>query len=529
MPGVLSELLGRLPEDEANAEVQATQRRAKAKDDFFYFCQTYLGEAFPTPFADYQKALLRIVSNRTLPAKDAAAFRKLTRKEDHVYFKTSHKLEGLLDIEPRDHGKTTRNTQALPLWLALCHDEVFPVLVAASKMSSTDLIASIKFELEHNEQIIDDFGEQKTRTWNKRKIVLANGNAIAAVGAGQSLRGIKERFRRPTHVICDDLLKDNEVQSSTLRNTLYTWFKRVVMNLGKDALIIVVNTIMHPDDLPSRLLEEVKEKKLKNWIGLRFSAETPSGGSLWPQRWPKQALAKKREQLGPFVFATEWLNQPMADAERKFHAEWFGFYSFREIDPRKLKKVMAVDPATGKANGDYSAIVVVGKDPQTGLMYVLDAWGGRISDLALAAKIIELYLTHHPEVIRFEEVAFQAIYKREVAREGSRQGIHLPLKGYRPNAPKEVRIQALAPLVESQVLLFPRKGEQDEHKLTLLRDQLINFPKDHDDLPDALAMCVEGLETVYVGGVPIARQYGLTTAQKLARYGANVIGALYGD
>lgn len=44
-----------------------------------------------------------------------------------------------------------------------------------------------------------------------------------AVGAGQALRGIKNKFQRPTHIICDDLLKDDEVESATVRKKLYTW------------------------------------------------------------------------------------------------------------------------------------------------------------------------------------------------------------------------------------------------------------------------------------------------------------------
>lgn len=47
-------------------------------------------------------------------------------------------------------------------------------------------------------------------------------------------------------------------------------FKRVILNLGQGALTIVANTIMHPEDLPSRLLGEIKEGRLTNWIGLRW-------------------------------------------------------------------------------------------------------------------------------------------------------------------------------------------------------------------------------------------------------------------
>ena len=149
---------------------------------------------------------------------------------------------------------------------------------------------------------------------------------------------------------------------------------------------------------------------------------------------------------------------------------------------------MAVDPATGKKTGDYSAIVVVGKDKETGILYVLDAFGEKISDLKLIDKIIEKYLAFKPRRIIFEEVVFQEIYKNQVMREASKRGIHLPIKGVKPKVSKEVRIQKLSPLIENGLLRFKKNQK-------LLIDQLIMFPKgDHDDLPDALEMAVSAFE-----------------------------------
>jgi len=149
---------------------------------------------------------------------------------------------------------------------------------------------------------------------------------------------------------------------------------------------------------------------------------------------------------------------------------------------------MAVDPATGKKDGDYSAIVTVGKDWNTGLYYVLDAYGERISDLKFVEKLIEKYELYKPKKIIFEAQIFQENYKNTIMREASRLGVHLPIKPVKANAPKEVRIKSLEAMIESGLILFKENQK-------LLLKQLEEFPKGkNDDLPDALAYAIKDFE-----------------------------------
>lgn len=505
----------RAQRQELDAEQQASdkaraERLARARCDFAYFCREYLPEAFPTEFSPYQLALTRMVSERQLSREDERLFKSLIDEADHPFIvPPDTEFEGILDIEPRDHGKTTRNTQALPLWLMLNFPGAFIVIAAASKDSAIGMAEAVRLTLEENERIIEDYGSLRGSNWSKNKMSLANGSALVAVGARQSLRGVKNKFRRPTHIICDDLLKDDEVESPVRRKHLYTWFKRVVLNLGQGALTIVANTIMHPDDLPSRLLGEIESGQLTNWIGLRFSAITPDGRSLWPQRWPMPLLRIKERTLGAAIWATEWMNKPIADEDRTFHTAWFEYFNGRDIVVSDCDVVMGVDPATGTEKGDYSAIAVAGKQRATGVYFTLFCNGWRESDLQFAKRIIDIYLIFKPRLIVFEEVAFQKIYKREVAREGSRRNLRLPLTGFK-GGDKHTRIKSLAPLVENGLLLFQDKNQE------LLLQQLEMFPKGHDDCPDALEMAIQALETTYVGGAPVVRQVIKSAAQQLS-------------
>lgn len=473
-------LIEKLVDLEKNEE--KIYRIKKAKEDFFFFCKYYLPDAFPTEFAEYQKILIEIIQKRKITKQQIEQLKKFIKPDYHTYLREIDYIEGILDAEPRDHGKTTRMTQAFPLWLAVTQKNVFPVIIGASlEMAADSFLDSIRYEIENNERIKEDFGELKGRIWKRNKIILKNGNAIGAVGSRGSIRGIKDRYRRPTHIICDDLLKEDEVESKKEREKLYIWFKRTVMNLGKGALIIIVNTIMHPADLISRLFDEVKEGQLEKWVGIRLRAIRPDGKPLWPQRWNIKALEQKRKELGSIAFSTEWLNEPLEEGSKKFRREWFKYFDLSDIDWTKLHRVMAVDPATGKETGDYSAIVVVGK--KEGEVYVLYADGWKISDLEFIRKIIDVYKTWKPHEIRFETITFQEIYKNDLLREAMKEGIMLPVKGVNNMQSKEFRISKLSPLVEGGIIKF-RKEQK------LLLDQLDNFPKDNDDLPDALEMAI---------------------------------------
>ncbi|MBD1572492.1 phage terminase large subunit [Vibrio sp. S17_S38] len=510
-----------------NREEKARQkRRTKAKHDFAYFCKIYMSDAFTLAFSEYQLALTRLAANRHLNPRDEALFKELIDPRDHGFIKQPLALEngkpgeyeGILDIEPRDHGKTTRNTQAMPLWLALNHPGSFIVICGASADSAKEMMDAIKDDLEDNELILNDYGEQRGNTWTKRKIKLANGSSIVAVGRGQRLRGIKNKYQRPTHIICDDLLDDKEVESPTLRRQAERWFKRVIMNLGKGALTIIANTIMHPDDLPSRLLKQIEEGTLPNWLGLRFSAITPSGRSLFPSRWSLQELENKRIASGS-AWWTEWMNRPIADEDADFKEDWFVYFKPYELDLRDCTIGMAIDPATGLKKGDWSFIAVVARHRITMVDHVLFAKGWKESDLQFAQRIVDVYLQHKPKFVMFETVAFQKIYKKEVMRYAKRKGVRLPVREFK-GGNKQVRIKSLSSQVENGLIQFLETQ-------TLLRQQFLEFPRGHDDGPDAVEMAISGFESSFVGGaVPQVMNKARTAATMLSRFGGGAMGRM---
>jgi predicted phage terminase large subunit-like protein len=166
---------------------------------------------------------------------------------------------------------------------------------------------------------------------------------------------------------------------------------------------------------------------------------------------------------------------------------------------RELIVTAAFDPSLGVGqNADYKALITVGLDWRSMVIYVLDAWIRRDSlDQAIAAA----YNRHGQfgwRLFGVETNMFQKLLIREFRRAEQERKQFLPLKEIENRLAKETRISGLSPLVERGLLRF-RRGQSDQD---LLVEQLLYFPSKsvHDDGPDALEMAVRLLNEVSLPG-----------------------------
>ncbi len=446
---------------------------------FEAFCHQCLPHFFYHKAAQYQKLLIKFID-----ARNNTYLEKLG-KYGQIYFEENEEIKALIDIEPRNFGKSTRLSFAYPLYALLTGKSKFTVLFAATENQAHKLLDDIRIELEENEEIIRLFGRQKGSIWQSGLLRLLNGSAITAKGTNQAIRGLKHRQYRPDLIICDDLLTDTSAYSQRSRDKVYAWLLRAVLPLSQEAFFILVNTIFHSDDLPSRLLERVKNHQLSGWAALHFSAILPSGKSLWPQYWPIEKLRKKRQEIGSYAFACEYQNLPQNEEERIFKSSWIKTF-YEEPHRDDLQIFMGIDPSMGKK--DSSAIVTLGRRTD-GIIFVLDEWAEPCSADHLIKKIIEKYLIFRPIKIAFEEVGFQAVYKNHILQESARQGLYLPMLGIKPGRIGKNRILALSPLIENGLLLFRSKNSP-------LVTQILDYPHHiHDDLNDALYYAFSLIQT----------------------------------
>ena len=188
-------------------------------------------------------------------------------------------------------------------------------------------------------------------------------------------------------------------------------------------------------------------------------------------------------------------NQPIDPAACLFSSQWFRYYNPADLDFRasKVRFYGYCDPSLGRtATSDYSAIITLAVDGDTGLSYVWDADLQRRHPDRIITDILEKWRLLRRETGRgyslfgAETNQFQWFLKEQLARESARQGLYLPIQGVRATEDKTMRIETLQPDVTNGYIRF--RADQ-----TLLGQQLAQCPLGaHDDGPDAL----EGARTL---------------------------------
>ena len=105
------------------------------------------------------------------------------------------------------------------MWAALEEKSRFIILISDTFRQAKLNIANIKEELEHNEMILQDYGDVRSNEeWTATNMLLKNGVRIMAISKGQKIRGLRHRERRPDLIIIDDLENTEGVKTKEQRD-----------------------------------------------------------------------------------------------------------------------------------------------------------------------------------------------------------------------------------------------------------------------------------------------------------------------
>ena len=497
-----------------------TQDYRKAALDPGYFGSRYLSHYVTRPSPPFHRELDRLWRRRVMkgldPVTDLAAMLSAPGTRSAV-------------AAPRGHAKSTVMSLKNVLHAALYGYKRYILLVSDTETQAAGFLDAIKNELEYNEAILRDFGPQAGKTWKTSSALLQNGCRIDAVGSGQKLRGRRHYQRRPDLILCDDIENDEGVRTAEQRQKTADWFWKAVCKSGdRFTDILFIGTILHHDSLLSNLLEnpgfqsrkyravlsEPSSPLWQEWEKLFTDLTDPDrertahafyykrrgemlrgAKVLWPEKMDYYALRVMRLTEGEAAFNSEMQNQPIDPAACLFSSRWFRYYEPGETDFRasRFRFYGYCDPSLGRtAASDYSAIITLALDCESGLAYVYEADLQRrhpdkiISDILEKERALRRDLGRGYTLFGAETNQFQWFLKEQLARESARQGLYLPIQGVRSTEDNAIRVASLQPDVKNGYILFRRDQ-------TLLLQQLSQFPLGaHDDGPDAL----EGARTL---------------------------------
>ena len=401
-------------------------------------------------------------------------------------------------LEPRGHAKTTWANTIMLSYLAAREPNIRIGLISNTSKQSNAFSRAIRWTFEANEYFKEVFGnlvgdhKWTDVEWIQRRSALHGSKDATMYSAGAGGAIISKRFDL---LLCDDIIDEENYSNPEQAVKIDTWFwKTLKPTLAPGGSIIVIGTRWAEGDLYQQLIED------KKWPALVRSAiwyrdedeERENPQALWPEMWSLEKLESERADMGSAMFACSYLNDISGLMTGNiFQRDWYKDRYFRELPRNKSYRFkMGVDLATSERQAaDYTSRVTIAEDEDMNV-YVLSV----VRDKRATGHrqfVIDGY-NAYPEIERIiiENNQFQSALVQDVL-----STTRLPVVGKRSEIDKVSRARAVAARYESGKVYHHKSLEGSAFEIELLQ-----FPKGHDDMIDALGLAMETGQPKFVFG-----------------------------
>jgi predicted phage terminase large subunit-like protein len=229
----------------------------------------------------------------------------------------------------------------------------------------------------------------------------------------------------------------------------------------------------------------------------RIYAATEDGTVDGPPRFlSREALAKKRRDMGPYVYGCQMLQDPTADELQNFKEGWLEYASSPTW--RGLNIVLVFDPASKKKpTSDYTSAWVLGLGADRNV-YVVDMVRDRLRLTERADLLFQWHRKYQPMAVAYEEYGLQADVEHFEDRM-ERENYRFKITRVGGRLAKNDRIRRLIPWFEKGRIFLPPKLDKRNHEGKLvdlvqafIQEEYIPFPvATHDDMLDGLSRFLE--------------------------------------
>jgi predicted phage terminase large subunit-like protein len=398
------------------------------------------------------------------------------------------KRENAVILEPRGHAKTTWANTILLSYLLSKHPNLRVGLISNTAKQSNAFSRAVRFTIEANDYQHDVFGNLTGKhkwndvEWIQKDSALIGTKDVNMYSAGAGGAIISKRFDL---ILCDDILDEENSANPEQREKVENWFwKTLKPCLAPGGSIIVIGTRWAEGDLYQQLIED------KKWPALVRGAiyyepndkDHLKPAALWPEMWPLDALERERLDMGSAMFACSYLNDISGlMAGNIFQRQWFQYFDPAKIDTRNHRWKMGVDLASSeKERADYTARVVISEDEHRNT-YVWSVVRDKI-ETGHRQFVIDGYNVY-PKIDRIvvENNQFQSALVKELLTTTT-----LPVVGKKSDIDKVTRARGAAARYESGKVFHNAGLVGSDFEIELLQ-----FPKGHDDMIDALGHAME--------------------------------------
>ena len=401
----------------------------------------------------------------------------------------------LMVFLPPRHGKSELISRYFPAWYV----GRFPDRRIILTSYEADIAASWGRKAR---DVVDEFGEELFGVKLRPSSQAANWWEIAGHEGAMYTAGVAGPISgkgADVAIIDDPLKNDAEARSPSYREHTWEWFNSTLYSRlePQGAIIILIMTRWHEDDLGGRLLKQM-EQGGEQWEVVKLPALAlqsdplgrQPGDPLWPERFDLAALENIKSSIGAYYWSALYQQEPIPAGGYLASASWFEVV---DVAPVELKEVRAWDmaatvPRSG-SDPDWTAGCKIGKTP-LGVYHITDIvrFRGTPLEVEQAVKHTAQLDGRHVPIFMEQEggasgVSIADHYRREVLNGFN---VHfIPATGS-----KELRVAPLFAQAEAGNVKLV-----NGHWVKLFLDEVIAFPLGlHDDQVDAASLAFTQLE-----------------------------------
>ena len=400
----------------------------------------------------------------------------------------------MLVLVPREFSKSTIITVGYSTYRIVENRNVCGGIISNTYDQAASFLGGVQSHLEANPDVIDEFGTFKDDgSWRSDYFTVVRGNraeinpTMFAAGAGKAILGKHTDF-----LVMDDVEDKKTVITPDSRKKTQTWYTQTVIPiLRSHGQMIFIGTRKHWDDLYINILngnlpgpkvkpivmdgEETGTSTLAlpktiveehGWLTFpEFKKPIKENGeSLWPERWSLEALAERRDAMGPIAWAQEMENNPVPEDNSyftlaKFEECYHPGLTFQMEYHGSNPIFIGVDSQVSlKSGADFGCIYVIEFDPVTENRKILwierGRWGFRIAD-----RIAEFDLRYKPTKVIVENNAAQDFIVQHM-----KTTTLVPVEGFTTGDNKPdiyIGIPYLAATIDSGKWIIPRGGPRE--------------------------------------------------------------------
>lgn len=301
-------------------------------------------------------------------------------------------------------------------------------------------------------------------------------------------------------LILDDLLKNAaDADSQVIRDAQWDFLQGTAMSrLEPGATLIVLGARWHEDDLIGRIHRELPGQFRR--LRMPAIAEAPDaehpdpdplnrqpGEALWPQRFPLDNLARRRQRSGEYYFNALYQQRPSSPTGTIFHRSWWRKRSNGQ--PSAFDSMLWSWDCSFKDTADSSYVVGqvwgrAGADFHL-LHQVRGQWNYPTTKRAILREVTDPRWQRAASTVLIEDKANGSAVIDDLRHE---LGGLIPVQTGSDS--KVARARSISGYVESGNVYLP----DDEPWVDGFIDEMAAFPKGaHDDQVDTASQAIRGL------------------------------------